>query len=540
VQRDVDRYDHVIVGAGSAGCVLAARLTEDPDVSVLLLEAGGNDEGDAIHVPMAMSQTWRTRLDWGYTTQEQKHAQGRRLYWPRGKVLGGSSSINAMIYIRGARADYDEWAALGNAGWSFADVLPYFRKSEDNTRGASELHGAGGPLTVSDLRSPHPWSRAMVRSAVAAGHRDNPDFNGESQDGAGLYQVTQRRGKRCSAAVAFLHPAMDRPNLTVHTGALATRVLVEGGRAVGVEYRRGGVPATARVSGEVVLAGGAVNSPQLLLLSGIGPVEHLRDVGVEVVHALPGVGRGLQDHPCVSVVFATHEQDSLSRSLIPSARDLVDFYARRRGNLTSNGAEAGLFARSHPDLETVDLQHHIAPLKFWEHGLADPDIHAVTMLDVLVRVASRGAITLRSADPTWAPAIDAGYLSDERDLEALVAGVRQLREVAAVGPMAEVIAREVYPGPEVTSDDGLRDAVRAAVETLYHPVSSCRMGGDDLAVVDSELRVHGLEGLRVVDASVMPTLPRGNTNAPTIMIAEKAADLLRGRAPARPLVAVRG
>jgi len=532
-------YDHVVVGAGSAGCVLAARLTEDPSVRVLLLEAGGADDSDAVHIPMALSQTWRTHLDWGYRTQEQKHAQGRRLYWPRGKVLGGSSSINAMIYIRGARADYDEWAALGNEGWSYDDVLPYFLRSEDNSRGPSAYHGTGGPLAVSDLRSPHPWSRALVESAVAAGHRDNPDFNGESQDGAGLYQVTQRRGKRCSTAVAYLHPAMSRPNLTVLTHALTTRVVVQAGRAVGVEYRRGGATSTVRVSGEVLLAGGSVNSPQLLLLSGIGPAAHLRDVGVDVVHALPGVGQGLQDHPCVSVVFRTTREDSLSKALRPSARDLWDFYARRRGHLTSNGAEAGIFARSRADLDVVDLQHHIAPLKFWEHGLTDPDIHALTMLDVLVRVASKGSVSLRSADPTWSPAIDAGYLAEDEDLEALVAGIRQLRAVAGTGPLTGVIAEEVYPGPAAQSADALRDAVRGAVETLYHPVSSCRMGTDDMAVVDSALRVHGLAGLRVVDASVMPTLVRGNTNAPTIMIAERAADMLRGRTAGRPLTAVR-
>jgi len=507
--QDAERFDYVVVGAGSAGCVLAARLSEDPDRSVLLLEAGGPDDGDAVHVPMAVSQAWRTRLDWNYHTVEQKHAQGRRLYWPRGRVLGGSSSINAMIYVRGAAADFDEWAALGNSGWSYSGVLPYFRKSEDNTRGPSRWHGVGGPLGVSDLRSPHPWSLALVESAVAAGHRDNPDFNAESQDGAGLYQVTQRRGRRSSAAGAFLHPAMGRPNLTVRTGALATRVVLAGGRAAGVEYRRAGATQLARAGAEVILCGGAVNSPQLLLLSGIGPPGQLGDVGVPVTHALPGVGQGLQDHPCVPVVFRTVEADSLSGVLRPGVRDLLDFYVRGRG------------------------QHHIAPLKFWEHGLTDPDIHAVTMLDVLVRVASRGSVTLRSADPTWAPAIDAGYLAEEADLEALVAGIRQLRAVAATGPLTSVVAAEVFPGPAAQSDDALRDAVRSAVETLYHPASSCRMGVDDDAVVDPELRVHGVPGLRVADASVMPTLVRGNTNAPTIMIAERAADLVRGRAPAR-------
>ena len=527
--RDVERYDHVIVGAGSAGCVLAARLSEDPAVRVLLLEAGGDDRVDEITVPAAFSKQWRTRLDWGYSTDEQKHAQGRRLYWPRGKALGGSSSMNAMIYIRGSRHDYDEWAALtGDDRWSYAGVLPYFKRSEDNVRGESEYHATGGPLHVEEQRSPHPWTAQFLAAASAAGMAPNPDFNGVQQEGSGLYQVTQKRGQRWSAARGFLRPVMDRPGLTVRTHALTTRVLVEGRRAVGVEYRVDGEVRRAHVDGEVLLCGGAVNSPQLLMLSGIGPAAHLRDVGVDVVHDLPGVGSGLQDHPAFPLV-CTARGSSLKDA--ESLRNVADYYLRRRGQLTSNVGEGGAFFRSRPDLPDVDLQFHFAPVKFWKQGLVDPDEHALSVAVTLVRVASRGSVRLRSADPTWAPAIDGGYLEQEEDLEALVAGVRRAREVVHGSALADTVTGDWFPTQEVTGDDALRDAVRGGIESLYHPVSSCRMGTDDGSVVDPELRVHGLEGLRVVDASVMPTLVRGNTNAPTIMIAERAADLILGRVP---------
>jgi choline dehydrogenase len=534
-----ETYDYVVVGAGSAGCVLAARLSEDPSVRVLLLEAGGDDRVDEIMIPAAFSKQFRTRLDWGYSTQEQKHAQGRRLYWPRGKALGGSSSMNAMIYIRGARQDYDEWAALtGDASWSYDAVLPYFRRSEDNVRGESQYHGAGGPLRVEEQRSPHPWTLAYLDDAAAAGLTPNPDFNGAQQEGSGLYQVTQRRGRRWSAAAAFLRPALGRPNLTLRTHALTTRVLLEGDgstRAVGVEYRAGGATHRPRAEREVLLCGGAINSPQLLLLSGIGPAPHLRDVGVDVAHDLPGVGQGLQDHPALPVVVPTHAGSSLMDAERP--RHLADYYLRRRGPLTSNIGEGGAFFRSREDLPAADLQFHFAPVKFWAQALYEVDEHALTLAVTLVRVASRGSIRLRSADPTWAPAIDGGYLEQEEDLEALVAGLRRAREVLAGPALQGVVGAEWLPGDGVRGDDELREAVRSGVESLYHPVSSCRMGTDDLAVVDPQLRVHGVEGLRVVDASVMPTLLRGNTNAPTIMIAERAADLVTGRRPAPALAA---
>jgi choline dehydrogenase len=528
---EAERYDHVVVGAGSAGCVLAARLTEDPGVRVLLIEAGGDDRVDEVTIPAAFAKQFRTRMDWGYSTDEQKHADGRRLYWPRGKSLGGSSSMNAMIYIRGSRSDYDEWATLtGDDTWSYASVLPLFKRSEDNVRGPSEYHSAGGPLHVEDQRSPHPWTADFLSDAAAAGHEPNADFNGATQEGSGLYQVTQRRGRRWSAASAFLRPALGRPNLTVRTNALGTRLLVEDHRAVGVDYRSAGVSRRARVEGEVLLSGGAINSPQLLMLSGIGPAPHLRDVGVDVVHDLPGVGQGLQDHPVMPVI-CTARGSSLKDA--ESLTQLVSYYTRRRGMLTSNIGEGGAFLRSRADLADVDLQFHFAPVKFWAQSLYDPDEDAWTIGVTLVRVASTGSVRLRSADPTWAPAIDGGYLSREEDLEALVAGTKAAREVARGGALGSTATGEWLPGPRARTDDDLREAVRGSMESLYHPASSCRMGTDDLAVVDSQLRVHGIDSLRVVDASVMPTLVRGNTNAPTIMIAERAADLVRAQAAAR-------
>jgi choline dehydrogenase len=525
---DLEEFDVVVVGAGSAGCVLAGRLTEDRCLRVLLLEAGGPDDALEVRIPAALYKLWRTRRDWNYTTEPQPALGGRRLFWPRGKLLGGSSSMNAMIYVRGAAADYDEWARLtGDPSWSYEQVLPLFRRMEDNARGSDRFHGTGGPLRVEDPRSPHPWSRAAVRAAVAAGYPRNDDFNGAAQEGAGLYQLTQRRGRRWSAADAYLHPARARPNLTVRTGALATRVLVSGGRATGVEYRCGGRTRTARAAAEVVLAGGAVNSPQLLLLSGIGPGGHLRDVGVDVVHDLPGVGGGLQDHPLVPVVWRTRAGRSLFRGESPSG--YARWFATRRGPLSSNLAEAGLFTRSRPGLPAPDLQFHFLPVLFWRQAEVDPDVDAFTAATVLVRVHSRGTVRLRSADPTWAPAIDPGYLTDERDLDALLSGMAQARDIAATAPLAGVLGDEWAPGRQVSGPDGLRRAVRDTLESLYHPVSSCRMGVDEGAVVDPELRVRGLDGLRVVDASVLPTLVRGNTNAPTVVVAERAADLIAGR-----------
>ena len=521
-------FDYVIVGAGSAGCVLAARLTEDPDVRVLLLEAGGPADNPNIDVPAAGPALWRTAVDWNFTTVPQKHLRERALYWPRGKVLGGSSSINAMIYIRGNRADYDEWRDLGNPGWGYDDVLPYFKRAEDNARGADEFHGAGGPLRVEDPRWVSGLGRAFVSAGVAAGFPANADFNGAAQDGFGVYQVTQRRGERWSTYKAYLRPAMERPNLTVQTHALTHRVLVEGGRATGVAYTHRGVAETARAEREVLLCGGAVASPHLLQLSGIGPADHLREAGVDVVADLPGVGENLQDH---LVADWSHRCDT--GSLFEADRNrgnLIAYLARRRGPLTSVVAEVGGFVRTRDGLDAPDLQFHFLPALVDELGAKTPHGHGWTIWPTLLKPRSAGTVRLRSTDPRWAPAIDPNYLEDPEDVDTLVRGLELSREIASQAPMAGHLGERFHP--PAGAEEDLGEYVRANCQTLFHPVGTCRMGADELAVVDAELRVHGVEALRVADASVMPAVPRGNTNAPTIMVAERAADLIRAKVPA--------
>ncbi|MEN3358141.1 MAG: choline dehydrogenase, partial [Mycobacteriales bacterium] len=530
-----EAYDFVIVGAGSAGCVLAGRLTEDPSVRVLLLEAGPADDVDEVKIPAAFYRLFRTQRDWDYRTEEQKQLHGRRLYWPRGRMLGGSSSINAMIYIRGHRLDYDRWRdEYGCAGWGYADLLPYFRRAEDQVRGASPYHGVGGPLRVEDLRTEHALTRAFVTAAVGAGLVPNDDFNGPEQDGVGHYQVTQRAGRRWSTADAYLRPALDRPNLTVRSDALVTRVEVTGGRATGVSYVWRGAPRSARADREVVLSGGALNSPQLLLLSGIGPATHLREVGVDVVVDLPGVGENLHDHPVVPVMWLTRGVGDLHDSENPV--QMARWFAVHRGPLTSNVAESGAFFRSTPDLPAPDLQIVTVPTLAIDHGLAVAPGRGLTIAPTVVDVASRGRLRLRSADPRWKPVIDAGYYSDGSDVDmaAMLAGVKVAQQIAAQPALSRYLDRPLLPGPDARTDDALRDAIRGGTETLYHPVGTCAMGGGDGSVLDPELRVRGVDGLRVVDASAMPAVPRGNTNAPTIALAERAADLLLGRRPLAP------
>ena len=531
-----ETFDHVVVGAGSAGAVVAARLTEDGATRVLLLEAGPEAEIDEVTVPAAFSAMFKTKWDWNYSTSEQKQLHGRRAYWPRMRAVGGCSAMNAMIYIRGNRADYDGWRdAHGCTGWGYEDVLPYFVRAEGNTRLGAPYHGQDGPLHVEDRRFTHELTAAWVESAVAAGFKPTDDFNGAEQEGAGLYQVTCRRGRRWHVGKAYLDPARERPNLTVRTRALATRVLVEGGRAVGVAYRRGRLEEVAHADGEVVLAGGAVSSPQLLMLSGIGPADHLRERGIAVVVALAGVGENLHDHPMVPLIWHTRGATDLVEA--NTLRNLARARALGRGPLVSNIAESGAFWRSRDGLAAPDLQAHVAATGLWDNGLHEPTTRKFTVAPTLVDVASRGRLRLRSADPQWHPDIDPAYYDAQEDLDAMVSGIHRMLETVLTGPVAAYVDRPFMPvgaAGGVPTDGEVVEHVRSQSQTLYHPVGTCAMGTGEQAVVDPELRVRGVEGLRVADASVMPVVPRGNTNAPTIMIGEKAADLLRGRPSRRP------
>jgi len=518
--------DYIIVGAGSAGCVLANRLSEERATSVLLLEAGGPDKQREIHIPAAFSKLFKGPCDWALYTEEQPHLHNRRLYWPRGKVVGGSSSINAMLYIRGNRQDYDAWHDLGNKGWNFSGVLPYFKKGQHQERGASEYHGTGGPLNVADLRTVNPVARAFVEAATDVGLPFNPDFNGAEQLGVGYYQVTQRRGKRHSTAAAYLKPALDRPNLTVRTDAQVTRLVFDQKRVVGVRYARNGHVQEAGAEKGVILCGGAIHSPHLLLLSGIGPADHLRDLRIPVVADLTGVGRNLQDHLSVGLNYACKLPVSLANA--ERLGNLLRYLLFRRGPLTSSVAESGGFVQTDPGLSAPDVQFHFAPVYYVDHGATRPDGHGFSLGPTLLQPQSRGSISLGPSsvgDPL--PRIQPNYLASDADLRALIQGVKLARRILQAKPFDAFRGEEVTPGAQVQSDEDIAEFIRAKAETIYHPVGTCKMGNDPMAVVDSHLRVHGVEGLRVVDASVMPNIVRGNTNAPTIMIAEKAADLIK-------------
>ncbi len=521
-------YDYIIVGAGSAGCVLANRLSADASATVLLLEAGGSDTQREIHVPAAFSKLFKTPLDWAYETEAQSTLGNRKLYWPRGKVLGGSSSMNAMIYIRGNTRDYDQWAQLGNEGWSFADVLPYFKRAENQEHGASDLHGVGGLLDVCDLRTINALSRAFVDACVELGIARNDDFNDAHQEGAGIYQVTQRNGKRHSTAAGYLRPALKRANLTVHTNAHATRILFEGKRAVGVQYRRDGANTEVRAKREIILCGGAVNSPQLLMLSGIGAADHLKQFGIAVVIDLRGVGRNLQDHLATGALYESTQPITLAGA--QSVPNLLNYLVFKRGPLTSNVAEAGAFVRTRPDLPAPDLQFHFAPAYFANHGFDAPTGHGFTFGPTLLHPESRGQIALHSPDPFAPPSIQPDYLKSEADLHLLIEGVKLSRRLAQTKAFDPYRGAEVRPGADVRDDEALAQFVRESAQTLYHPVGTCKLGNDPSSVVDAQLRVHGVDALRVVDASIMPNIVGGNTNAPTIMIAEKAADMIRAGA----------
>ena len=532
-REDVIEADFVVVGAGSAGCAIAARLSEDPQTKVVLLEAGGEDKNRWIHIPLGFGKTFADpSVNWCYETEPDPGAAGRRVFWPRGKVLGGSSSINGMVYIRGQAEDFDHWRQLGNTGWSFDDVLPYFKRSEHQTRGADAWHGTGGPLCVSDVPDRHPICEAFIESALGLGLPRNDDFNGAGQEGVGYHQTTTRNGKRCSTAVGYLRPAMLRANLQVVTGAFAETIVLDGRRATGIVFRQDGRLRTARAAGEVILCGGAVNSPQLLMLSGIGPRQHLAGLGIGVAHDLPGVGHSLQDHYSAPIKLRCRlpiTVNDVMQSNLKKMKAGLQYYLFKQGPLAMGTSPAALFARTRPELASPDIKCSCSP---FSADRPQDGLHpwsGFTMIVYQLRPESRGRIELKSAQPGDPPAVHPNYLATQTDQRTIVEGLKLLRRILAAPALQPFIEAEFQPGPAVHSDDELLDYARRRGGTVYHPTSTCKMGLDPMAVVDPELRVHGIAALRVADASVMPTVVSGNTNAATIMIGERAADMLRHR-----------
>ena len=528
-----ETYTYIVVGAGAAGCVVANRLSADPTHRVLLLEAGGRDWNPLIHIPVGFTKLTTPDVNWGFSTVPQREMDGREMWYPQGRTLGGSTSINAMIYIRGQRADYDRWAALGNEGWGYEDVLPYFRASEHNERLNSRYHGTTGDMNVTQQVQHNQLSKAFVRALQELGVPFNADVNGAEQEGVTFYDVTQRNARRESAATAFLRPALKRPNLTVVTRAQSTKVLVENGRAVGIEFVHKKQLRRAYADGEVVLSGGAINSPKLLLLSGIGPGDELRRLGIDVVHDLPGVGKNLQDHMDVYLAAVTAPV-SFNREDRPlrATSSAIQYLLYRSGPFTACVCEAGAFVRSSDEAESPDIQIHCLPAYVIDHGRMRVKGHGMTVNTCNLRPRSVGSVTLRTSNPADHPFIDPNFCGDEEghDWKLSIAGFRWGRRILRSEAMRDLVLRAYLPGDEVESDDDIRRYIRQRSKTDYHPVGTCKMGNDAMAVVDTQLRVHGLEGLRVIDASIMPTLISGNTQAPSIMVGEKgAAIVLAGR-----------